>query len=29
LNFQTRAHAGEMPTQIVCGRHKLLQMFLG
>jgi len=25
LEFQARAHTGEMPTQILCGRHKLLQ----
>jgi hypothetical protein len=24
LDFQARAHAGEMPTQILSGRHKLL-----
>jgi hypothetical protein len=29
LDFQARAHAGEMPTQILCGGHILLSCFVG
>jgi hypothetical protein len=29
LNFHPCAHAGEVPTQILCGRHMLLSLFVG
>jgi hypothetical protein len=29
LDSQARAHAGEMPTQILCGRHILLSLLVG